>query len=50
MRHNGDNAKAGIVLQVLRGQRTPGNPEELKPFARQGLQIEDAIEGGEVAF
>ena len=43
-------AKRNRLLQHLRGQSTPDNPESSKPFVREGQRIENAMLEEEYAF
>ena len=43
-------AKRDRLLQHLRGQSTPDNPESSRPFVREGQRIENAIIEEEYAF
>ena len=43
-------AKRNRLLQHLRGQSTPDNPESSKPFVREGQRIENAMLKEEYAF
>ena len=43
-------AKRDRLLQRLRGELTPENPDSSKPFAREGQQVAAAIEAEEFAF
>ncbi|KAH9225256.1 hypothetical protein K456DRAFT_1852614, partial [Colletotrichum gloeosporioides 23] len=38
------------LLRIIRGQGTPESPEESRPFARERLQMEVAIDSSEVAY
>ncbi|CAI0655186.1 unnamed protein product [Colletotrichum noveboracense] len=38
------------LLRIIRGQGTPESLEELRPFARERLQMEVAIDSSEVAY
>lgn len=43
-------AKQACLLQHLRGQLTPDNPESSRPFVREGQRIDQAIREEEYVF